>query len=246
MIVRFLLFVILLFSHVVAFSQQGVKRSYTSYNHLWFGLDYEQKLTDRVKVGLDVPYRRQSVRKGSLKLYEALHYYGFRLWSTFRVSDQFRVSISPIAYFYEVPTTNEYDELDRWQDEIRFSLRLYHAPEGTAFTHRYGLERRYRRDYENNRWREFRLRYMLRFNKEISRSYRFIMDDEIFINMGRSIGYNIFDMNRLFVGIRKEVWSDVKLTAGYQNILEQLSSGEEFNVIHALTFTISVNSGLSD
>lgn len=239
---NFILFLVPTFAQ----AQQGIKRTYTPYNHLWTGVEFEQKISKKIRAGIDVPYRRQNLEKGSLKIYENLHWAGFRLWATILLTDQIYLNISPLAYFYEVPPTNKEEGLDEWQDEIRFSIRLRYAPENSIISHRYALERRYRRDHEKNHWQEYRVRYMLRLNKEIFQDYRLIVDDEIFINMGKDIGYNIFDMNRFFLGIRKAAFSDIKLTAGYQNILDQLSSGDAYNVIHAFTFTISIRSTLND
>jgi hypothetical protein len=232
--------------HFFAYSQQGVRRDYVPYNHLWTSLDAEHDLSERLKLGIDLPYRRQSLEKGSLQVYEHLHWYGFRLWTSYRISDKVYLNFSPLAYFYEVPPTNEPEGLAAWQDEIRFSFRLRYAPENSILAHRYGIERRFRRDHEGNHWREYRLRYLLRLNTGIYRGYRLVVADELFINMDKDIAYNIFDMNRILLGIRKEVQPDLKITIAYQNVLDLLSSGEEFNVIHILSIGVSVNSILTD
>lgn len=242
----FLFFISFLMLYSFGYAQQGVERHYEPYHHFWTGLDAEHKLSEKVRIGIDVPYRRQSLEKGSFKIYEHLHWYGFRLWATIRLSNELDLNLSPIAYFYEVPPTNEQEGLQDWQDELRFSFRFRYSPEGAILSHRYGLERRFRRDNEDNHWKEYRIRYMLHLNKKIYKEYSLIADNEIFINMGKDIGYNIFDMNRIIVGIRKEFHPALEITAGYQNILDLLSSGEEFTVVHAFTLTFSFNSTLND
>lgn len=246
MIKRSVLFTVLFMIYIFSYCQQGVRREYVPYNHLWTGLDAEVDLTKRLRAGIDLPYRRQSLERGSLQIYEHLHWYGFRLWTSFQLSEKVYLNFSPLAYFYEVPPTNEAAGLDDWQDEIRFSFRLRYAPEGSMLSHTYGIERRYRRDHEDNHWQEYRVRYLLRLNKEIGNGYRLIAADELFINMGRDIAYNIFDMNRIFVGIRKEPYPGLEMDVGYQHILDLLSTGEEFNVIHSLIITFSINSTLND
>lgn len=226
-------------------AQQGISRTYTSYNHLWTGFEFQQKINEKINVGVDVPYRRQSVGKRSLKIYDHLNYVGFRLWSTLQITDQIRVDLSPFGYFYEIPQTQLAEDLNDYQDEIRFTIRLKHSPENSVVSHRYSFERRYRKDHEQNKWRENRVRYRLRLNKGIHKDYRLISDNEIFINMGKDIAYDIFDSNRFFLGIRKVV-SELKITAGYQNSFEQLSSGDAFDLVHALVISFSFRSTLGD
>ncbi len=240
------LFTVLFMLQIPAIAQQGVDREYIHMNHLWMDFDFEQKIAEKVKLGVDIPWRRQSLEEGSLKIYDRFHYFGFRLWTTINLAEDVDLSISPFAYIYSVSATNDYEELENWEEELRFTIRVRHAPVDAAVSHRYAAERRYFRNYEENQWSEFRFRYRLQFNREVFKYYSLIVNDEIFINMGNDISYNIFDMNRFFAGFRREVCPQVKITAGYRNILEQLPSGETFNMIHAMVFTLSINSTLSD
>ncbi|MDX2195827.1 MAG: DUF2490 domain-containing protein [Cytophagales bacterium] len=56
----------------------------------------------------------------------------------------------------------------------------------------------------------------------------FALQNEIFINAGKNIVYNVFDQNRFFVGFGYYFTDHLHIQLGYMNIFQQRPSGNEF------------------
>lgn len=96
-------------------------------------------------------------------------------------------------------------------------------------SHRYRLEQRMIGNsstgkFSNGRY-ENRFRYMAKVVINITDSDKPIFlaaYDEIFVNFGREVGYNLFDQNRLYGAIGFTLTSSLKLELGYLNQRVQL------------------------
>lgn len=91
-------------------------------------------------------------------------------------------------------------------------------------SHRYRLEQRMLGNastgkFEDGRY-ENRFRYMAKATLNLTKSEKPIflaVYDEIFINFGEEVGYNLFDQNRLYGALGFTLSSDLKLEVGYLN-----------------------------
>lgn len=89
--------------------------------------------------------------------------------------------------------------------------------------HRFRLEQRYVAlfyDTENNhiagKWRLFnRFRYRLRLAYPLTEKWYAHGYNELFIGFGKDVGYNIFDQNRINVGLGYKLNKQAKIEAGY-------------------------------
>ena len=80
--------------------------------------------------------------------------------------------------------------------------------------------------FENGRY-ENRFRYMAKATFPLTKSDHPMFAafyEEIFINFGKEVAYNIFDQNRLYAALGFTVSSSVKIEAGYLYQLVQLRS----------------------
>jgi hypothetical protein len=97
--------------------------------------------------------------------------------------------------------------------------------------HRYRLEQRMigsaaTGKFENGRY-ENRFRYMAKFTRPISggeHPFFIALYDEILVNFGKDVAYNIFDQNRLYGAVGYTISKNLKLEIGYLNQLVQLRS----------------------
>lgn len=86
----------------------------------------------------------------------------------------------------------------------------------------------------------YRLRYNFSLSiplkgKELNDKTPFIsIIDEVFINMGDQIVYNVFDQNRFFLGFGYQVNSHLSAQLGYLNVFQQQAAGNKFLNIHAI------------
>ncbi len=65
--------------------------------------------------------------------------------------------------------------------------------------------------------------------------------DEVFVNWGKNIKFNIFDQNRAFVGVGYKIPKIGKIEAGYLNQLILKSSGVNLENNHTLLVTLNTN-----
>jgi hypothetical protein len=86
----------------------------------------------------------------------------------------------------------------------------------------------------------WRIRYNLFYQVPLSKNafakntLSFILNDEIHVNFGKNIVYNIFDQNRFFIGFAYHTNAHDNLQFGYMNVFQQLAAGNQYKSIHAL------------
>lgn len=107
------------------------------------------------------------------------------------------------------------------------------------------LEERYRRKILNDSTLadgsnfNFRLRYNIWYDVPlskkgiVSKSFSFVVNDELHINFGKQIVNNYFDQNRLFMGVKYQLNEQCNLQFGYMNLFQQLSATGKFRSISA-------------
>jgi Protein of unknown function (DUF2490) len=107
------------------------------------------------------------------------------------------------------------------------------------------LEERYRRKIKNNDELadgynfNFRLRYNILSQFPLSKkrfqpnTFSFVLSNEVFVNFGKQIVYNVYDQNRFFAGFHYHVNKHDNLQFGYMNIYQQLAAGNQYRSTHA-------------
>lgn len=92
-----------------------------------------------------------------------------------------------------------------------------------------------------------RLRYRLRVQVPLSRTEMkdntlfFAASDEIFANVGKNIGANVFDQNRLSLAFGWRFNKDFNVQAGYMNQFIEKSDGSHKENNHTIQMTINYN-----
>lgn len=70
-----------------------------------------------------------------------------------------------------------------------------------------------------------RVRYLMSVNVKLSKSNKkipsLVLADELMVQFGKQIVYNTFDQNRLFLGIRQDIRSDLSFDFGYMRVFQQ-------------------------
>jgi hypothetical protein len=106
------------------------------------------------------------------------------------------------------------------------------------------LEERYRRKIANDNALadgynfNYRIRYNLLFLVPLSKkafapkTVSLALNDELHVNFGKSIVYNYFDQNRLFIGLAYHVNKHDNLQFGYMNIFQQQAAGNRYRSLH--------------
>lgn len=68
-----------------------------------------------------------------------------------------------------------------------------------------------------------------------------LLNNEVMINLSKNNVYNVFDQNRLFVGLAYNFDSHSSLQVGYMNIYQQLGAGDKFKNMNALRVFLGQN-----
>ncbi len=146
----------------------------------------------------------------------------------------------------------------RYEHRTWEQVTLSHSSGKMNFAHRFRLEQRFlqnwtpvepgtglrsiRKGYE---WQNrMRYRFLMSFpltstagqQKLFATAY-----DEIFINFGPNIGYNLFDQNRIGATLGYWLNKNLNLQVGYMNQLIQKANGRDIENNHALTVFATLN-----
>lgn len=223
-----------------------------TYHHgvFWGRLVLADRITDKLKWELYLQKRTQNI-PGSSNIFGAPHFYSAWLWLNYGLAKNLKLSVSPFGYF------NSYAFLTKPKDvevpgikELRWVVRLEQEQKLKLFNYsnRYSLEYR-RRDLNQNdvylpNWR---VRYMARLEKPIKgvlskeKPLSVFLSDEVFFQFGKAVrsNPNVFDQNRISVGVSYEVLKNIRASVSYLNVYQERNSGKEFDAANAIWVVIT-------
>jgi len=77
-----------------------------------------------------------------------------------------------------------------------------------------------------------RLRYAVSFMYPVFKKEhlpQLVLADECMLQFGKSVVYNTFDQNRVFIGINQKITTHLSFDAGYMRIFQQKNNGSSYN-----------------
>jgi len=197
-------------------------------------------------------------------------YSGFNNWG-FRQEVEDRVFVSPFRQHHLLIRSHLSKKLDEnWSGALGFTYFIQSLPNNPYvknytnnielrpqfelvyksrikeskfyFQHRNWFEFRYFQQNDNSfSYGNLRYRYLFDLNYEITQKCKLKVFNEIFLNVGKNIVYNVFDHNRFGFGFDykfNEKWSTELL---YLNWFQQESSGINFYNRNIIRWTVLVN-----
>jgi hypothetical protein len=156
---------------------------------------------------------------------------GYGFIQTHRYGDFPVAADFPEQRFFEQATiTQRLGKLD-FQNRLRFEQRHI----GT-------MSRQAAGSYQRTSWRyENRFRYMLRTSVPINSRYYIGLYDEIMFNFGKNVAANVFDQNRAYIALGRNLSrksSDTRLEIGFLEQTIQQRSGLVYEHNHTLQIAI--------
>lgn len=150
------------------------------------------------------------------------------------------------TYFLQTLPQLADQAVDRIRPEVRphQELTLRQSVGSLQLSHRYKLEERFfqKTSVEPS---DFNLRFRYKFEVQIpltraeERAVSLRLYDEVMVNAGKNIVNNVFDQNRIYVGLQRS-WSDHwAAEIAYLNWFQQRSSGTEFYNRHIARLTVT-------
>ena len=136
------------------------------------------------------------------------------------------------AYFvHSLPQDPEIQDFTN-QSELRPSFEvanLNKLSEKFHLHHRYWTEFRFFQQPDNSyAYTNIRVRYKLELGYELSEKFSLLVFDELHINLGSKITYNIFDQNRIGASIMYSPVKNIGFEVMYINWFQQQPGGDSF------------------
>lgn len=218
---KFLLVILLLVQALQASSQYAetpIEKEVSHSTGLWLGTYTKYKLSKRMFYYGEYHYRRRNeFVKDMAQVY-------LRFGTTYLVTKKFEVTTGIVTPIYWAPNQNA-DNIDKTVMQFRFWEQfLFVQPIGRVkIYHQFRFEQRWKRDYEigspfelTHRFRYKLTTYVpLNHDHLVNKTLFFSFYEEIFIQAGKSVIYDHFEDNRLFLGLGYIINENFQLQAGY-------------------------------
>jgi Protein of unknown function (DUF2490) len=216
-----------------------------SFGQSWLGHFSQTRFSTRWGLWSDLHYRSQN------QIVEGQNLAMGRIGLMYYFQDNFRLSAG-YAYVHHFPGDNHPEtgqpEHRPWQQFQWFT------PYGRRRTMQWlRFEQRFRRkiggdglladgyDFIPRIRYNYLLTIPLRKNAGEKGNLSLLLNDEIHVNIGKKIVYNIFDQNRFFAGFGYQFSKQTNLQFGYMNIYVQAAAGNRHRNIHALRLFLMQN-----
>lgn len=205
---------------------------------MYFG---DHRIKGRWGVHLEGQFRRHDVfnKWQQLLLRPAVNYHASE-----------NVTLTAGYGFVRTHPTGDFPVPERFPEHRIFQQVVLRNSAGKArFSHRFRLEQRYlgeiARDEQGERFverwrRENRVRYMMRFTipfqgRTIEKDEWYLaVYDEIFINFGSNVAENVYDRNRAYIAMGRDLGRIGRLELGYLNHLVQQRNGRVIENNHTV------------
>ncbi len=219
-----ILILVLCFAGAVVCNAQSGNRSNTSNTNAWLMYFGNHKVSDRWGIHAEVQWRRHDLFSVNQQL---LVRGGIDFYT--RNNNRFTAGYGFIRThpYGEFAAPGDFPEHRIWQQFL-----TSHSLGKVNLSHRYRLEQRFignanTGSMEGGRY-ENRVRYMAKLTVPIAKEWRkpmfLAVYDEVMLNFGKEVGYNLFDQNRLYGALGFTFSPQMKLEVGYLYQLVQLRS----------------------
>ena len=220
-----------------AFSQQ----KFEDVNQLWGGYYNSIKLSERFAINTDIQGRTTDWYKQWSQV----------LWRTgvsFKPNEKITVAGGFADFlFFQKGNKVSKNEYRPWVE-----LGINDKCNELKIGHRFRVEDRQFQSVVNDELigkysSNYRFRYRIDFQyplwkkKDSEQTVSLQIGNEVFINAGKSIIYNYFDQNRLFIGVGYQFTKQLNAQVGYLNVFQQLPQNVTFRHIDALRLFVFHN-----
>lgn len=189
--------------------------------NMWLRGTLQLPVTSKLVADAEWQYR-QNVHLEHSDISDKNQLQSFRIWGHYKLNEDIKLSVSPIAYFSRCKTTeNAGDKIMRYSSELRSSIAL--ALQHRLFGHLYVFDRtaaeyRMLSAYDND---VVRLRNRIGLRYDFSEKVNLSLSDEHLLNLSGTEHHHFFDQNRITLNLDYSVSSKFKLDVGYM-AMEQL------------------------
>lgn len=213
---------------LMSFSQVFGQKQVDDRQQLWLGYFNQTRVSKNFGWWFDAHVRNMD--------YTHLHQTILRPGFTWFLNDNFRFTAGYAYIYNNAPEGRKTD----WQEHRPWQQLWWRTKyNGFSTTQWLRLEERYVEKVVNDSLtNDYVFSNRIRYNiflqlplkgKELKAKVPyFVVQDEVFINAGKNIVYNVFDQNRFFVGLGYYFTDHLHVQLGYMNLFQQRASGDEF------------------
>ena len=231
-------FLIFIFFSTFLFGQKNVENQQL----LWYGYYNKLQINKNWVLNSEVQERH---------FYQPLvqHQLVFRTNLDRRILDDINVSLGFVV-FLQSPNDPE-SESTLMVPELRtdFSFNAKKKYKYFNVNQRFKVEARFFHQTENNelvggyQFSNFRMRYQLGLDiplikKQDAEKLILKIKDEVMFNFGKNIVKNVFDQNRIYIGLNYPMNKNLAFEAGYLNWFQQRPSGTDFYNRDIIRFSV--------
>lgn len=231
-------FLIFIFFSTFLFGQKNVENQQL----LWYGYYNKLQINQNWVLKSEVQERH---------FYQPLvqHQLVFRTNLDRRILDDINVSLGFVV-FLQSPNDPE-SESTLMVPELRTDFGFNAKKKYKYFNvnQRFKVEARFFHQTENNelvggyQFSNFRMRYQLGLNiplikKQDAEKLILKIKDEVMFNFGKNIVKNVFDQNRIYIGLNYPMNKNLAFEAGYLNWFQQRPSGTDFYNRDIIRFSV--------
>lgn len=197
-----------------------IEKEISNVSGFWLGTYTKYRISKRLFYYGEYHFRRKK------KLVQEMAQIYLRFGMTYLVNKQMEITTGVVTPMYWAPEKDRFKpEIDTWVPQYRFweQLLLVQPLNHFKLYHTFRLEQRWRRDFKEGSPFNLTFRFRYKFtvyhplNRPVlvPRTLFFSGYNEIFIQAGKTVLYNHFEDNRLFLGLGYIINKNLQVQAGY-------------------------------
>lgn len=210
----------------------------------WLTVSGDVRLSERWYLDYDPSLRRSGPAD---EMQQLLLRFGARYQPTAAVRLTWGYAFAETWPYGKLPTTYRFPEHRMWEQ-----LQLNQSIGRVALNHRYRLEQRWLGrvaledgDERVQNWvRTNRFRYRVQGTLPLegktldNGEFYLTANDEVFLNWGANVQYNVFDQNRIVLAVGRRVSERLRVEVGYLEQLIEKANGRQLERNHTLLLSV--------
>jgi len=204
----------------------------TSQNQSWFSINTLSRLSNRWGVMADFHLVRRNNFISDPRFYFA------RLGVNYWLKDNISLSLA-YGRMWVAPTMEGWRTYAK-ENRVHEQFQFISKPGKLTVVQRLRNEQRWQQKMVNDepsgklRFTD-RVRYLASVNIPLFKNKNLpslALADELMLQFGKEVVYNTFDQNRMFIGVKQRISSDLSFDIGYMRVLQQKYSGYQYDLYH--------------